>query len=273
MEPLKFSLPFEDLFHVQCTTRMAEKFCLKWNDFHSNVSKSFSLFRNEDYLHDVTLVSDDHSKIQAHKLVLSACSDYFKDIFKNNHHAHPLLCLGGISTEDLMNIMDYIYNGEVQIYQENLDRFLKVAQRLKLEGLIGGKDEDETDNLDTVKDEFVESKDDVSYISNVNELTRPEIMVAKKKRETFAVTTNAEDKTAINEQIYQYLEECSDGSFKCTFCGKTSNGNSKKSTQKYNIISHIETHIEGGISYSCPLCNKTFRSKNALACHKYSSHK
>ena len=57
---------------------MTEKFSLKWNDFHSNVSKSFSLLRNEEYLHDVTLVGDDHKQISAHRLVLSACSDYFQ---------------------------------------------------------------------------------------------------------------------------------------------------------------------------------------------------
>ena len=107
---------------------MSDKFCLKWNDFQTNISKSFSQFRNEDYLHDVTLVSDDHKKLAAHKLVLSACSQYFKEIFKNNQHSHPLLCLDGISSEDLKNIMDYMYNGEVQIYQDNLDRFLVVAQ-------------------------------------------------------------------------------------------------------------------------------------------------
>ena len=55
---------------------MSEKFCLKWNDFLSNVSKSFSLLRNEDYLHDVTIVSDDNEQIAAHKLVLSTCSEY-----------------------------------------------------------------------------------------------------------------------------------------------------------------------------------------------------
>ena len=115
---------------------MSEKFCLKWNDFNSNVSKSFRILRNEEYLHDVTLVSDDYNKVSAHKLVLSACSEYFKDIFKNNPHSHPLLCLDGISVDDLRNIMDYIYNGEVQIYQDDLDRFLIVAQRLKLEGLM-----------------------------------------------------------------------------------------------------------------------------------------
>ena len=98
---------------------MADKFTLKWNDFLSNVSKSFSIFRSEEYLHDVTLVSDDHEKVSAHKFVLSTCSDYFKDILKNNQHSHPLLCLDNISSEDLGNILDYIYNGEIQIYQEN----------------------------------------------------------------------------------------------------------------------------------------------------------
>ena len=39
---------------------MSEKFCLKWNDFETNVSKSFGLLRSEDFLHDVTLVSDDN---------------------------------------------------------------------------------------------------------------------------------------------------------------------------------------------------------------------
>ena len=118
---------------------MSEKFCLKWNDFHSNVSKSFELFRNEDYLHDVTLVSDDQQQVSAHKLVLSACSVYFKNIFKHNNkpNSHPLLCLDGISSHDLNNIMDYIYHGEVQIYQENLDRFLSIAQRFRLDGLMG----------------------------------------------------------------------------------------------------------------------------------------
>ena len=48
-----------------------EKFCLKWNNFNSNVSTAFSLLRNEDYLHDVTLVTQDHQQISAHKLVLS----------------------------------------------------------------------------------------------------------------------------------------------------------------------------------------------------------
>ena len=95
----------------------SEKFSLKWNDFHSNVSKSFGLFRNQEYLHDVTLVSDDQKQVTAHKLVLSASSEYFQNIFKNNKIPNPFLCLDGVSSNDLENILDYIYNGEVQLYQ------------------------------------------------------------------------------------------------------------------------------------------------------------
>ena len=109
---------------------MAERFSLKWNDFHTNVSKSFGRLRDEDYLHDVTLVGDDHTQIPAHKLVLSACSEFFQEVFKrsNKVQSHTLLCLEGLSKQDLDNILKYMYNGEVNIYQEDLDRFLSVAQ-------------------------------------------------------------------------------------------------------------------------------------------------
>ena len=119
---------------------MSEKFNLKWNDFDSNVCKSFGRLRNEEYLHDVTLVGDDHTQISAHKLVLSACSEYFKEVFKRNKHSNTLMCLEGLSKQDLSNVLDYMYNGEVHIYQEDLNRFLSVAQRLKLEGLLESED-------------------------------------------------------------------------------------------------------------------------------------
>ena len=59
---------------------MSEKFNLKWNDFHSSVSKLFTSLRNDDTFYDVTLVSDDHQQFGAHKVVLSASSNYFENI-------------------------------------------------------------------------------------------------------------------------------------------------------------------------------------------------
>ena len=114
---------------------MSDNFCLKWNDFQSNAARAFSNLRKEDDFYDVTLVSDDRIHVSAHKLVLSACSEYFKSILKQNKHSNPMLCLQGINSNEMNNVLNYIYNGEVEVSQDNLDRFLELAQRFKLEGL------------------------------------------------------------------------------------------------------------------------------------------
>ena len=257
---------------------MSEKFCLKWNDFHSNVSKSFGMFRNEEYLHDVTLVSDDHNKVPAHKLVLSACSEYFKDIFQNNQHSHPLLCLDGISSKDLKNILDYIYNGQVEIYQDNLDRFLAVAQRLKLEGLSKEnymEEEVSNDAFDNVLKEEAEIQETLTADYSHTEVKtkrkapkeRPEISVG-----TIAIASS-DDVDAINQKVNECMEQCSDGSYRCNICGKMSRTNLIPALQKHNMMKHIETHMDG-LTFNCQVCQKTFRSRDSLRNHKFrNNHK
>ncbi len=57
-----------------------EKFCLKWNEFEANIRESFKTLREEERLFDVTLATEDGQHIQAHKMVLSAGSNFFRDI-------------------------------------------------------------------------------------------------------------------------------------------------------------------------------------------------
>ena len=143
---------------------MSEKFCLKWNEFDTNVSKSFGLLRNEDYLHDVTLVCDDNSQVSAHKLVLSACSEFFKSIFKNNKHPNPLICLEGISSQELQDILDFMYNGETNIFQEGLDTFLSIAQRFKIMGLL----QNDESKYDHKSDDKITYKEDIISAENAD---------------------------------------------------------------------------------------------------------
>ena len=75
-----------------------EKFCLKWNDFQSSASQAFQLVRKEEDFFDVTLVSDDEVHLPAHKLVLSASSNFFKSMLKKNSHSHPMIYLSGINS-------------------------------------------------------------------------------------------------------------------------------------------------------------------------------
>ena len=119
-----------------------EKFSLTWNDFRDNVTKSFGLLRSERNLFDVTLVSDSEELIPAHRLVLSACSDFFKNIFKEVEHQNPLIYLAGVSSGDIQMLLEYMYQGEVQICQQDINHFMEVAEKLKIDGLIGTIEED-----------------------------------------------------------------------------------------------------------------------------------
>ena len=126
---------------------MSEKFSLKWNDYQSNWNKALNELRKDTDLSDVTLISDDKVKFAAHKTLLSSCSNTFKFILKGNTHANTLLFLGGISSINLGFILDYIYYGEVNLFQEQLDSFLESAQKLEVEGLLSNNE----DNLNEEK--------------------------------------------------------------------------------------------------------------------------
>jgi len=112
----------------------SEKFCLRWNDFETNISVAFKEIREEKDFFDVTLACDD-SQIQAHKVILSACSPFFRNVLRRNPHQHPLLYLKGVKYQDLLSVLNFMYNGEVNVAQEELNTFLSVAEDLRVKGL------------------------------------------------------------------------------------------------------------------------------------------
>ena len=237
---------------------MSEKFSLKWNDFQSVVSQSFSVLREESDFYDVTLVSDDLTQISAHKLVLSASSQFFKSILKKNPHSHPLLYLSGVDSTSLGFVLDYIYQGEVQICQNELDNFLEVAQKLKIEGLLS-TEKPETKYETHSEDQKVESFPVGQDYS--------EMKVAKTNN---VRSNNAEkvislsDMAEVEEKIEQLIER-RDGRHYCKACEYSAQ-------HKSHIKEHVEIHIDG-LSYPCQFCGKTFRSRNSLRRHLYNFHK
>ena len=244
---------------------MAEKFCLKWNDFQSTVSQSFSSLRKEKDFFDVTLVSDDEVQISAHKVVLSACSSFFKSILKTNNHPQPLIYLSGVSSMNLGFVLDYMYQGELDIYQNHLDAFLDTAQKLKISGLLANDSSFKNENK--VMEDFSseETLDDQEPLAeSLNEESSPylnsrlDFQVKSHPIAKFSLATN--DKSDINSKVEEILTQ-NDRLLTCSVCGKTG-------TDKGNMKRHAETHIDG-MTYPCELCGKTFRSSNAFHKHTY----
>lgn len=127
----------------------SDNFCLKWNDFEANISVSFKDIRRKSEFFDVTLACDGgDEQIQAHKLVLASCSPFFRKVLnnvqnsKNANGQNPLIYLKGIDYPNLSAVLNFMYYGEVNVAQEELSSFLKVAEELSVKGLTDGKKND-----------------------------------------------------------------------------------------------------------------------------------
>ena len=113
------------------------KWCLRWDEFDKNIREYFSSLRKDGRMFDVTLATEDGQQIQAHRIILSAGSNFFSDIFLNSHHSNILVYLKGIRKAQLETLIDFIYGGEAFINQEELKLFLEAGKELQVKGLQG----------------------------------------------------------------------------------------------------------------------------------------
>ena len=163
--------------HCKSKLKMLEDYHLRWNEFERNTANSFAKLRNEKTFFDVTLVSNDQKQISAHKLILSACSDTFRTIFSNNFTSNLVLYLDGLDSTEVNLMLDYIYQGEVNVYQERLDRFIQIAEKFKLDGLLSST----TGNQISPKTEFVKTESvEVKHDPDVNVNEGSKIMETEK---------------------------------------------------------------------------------------------
>lgn len=135
-----------------------EQFSLVWNSFPRNLSSGLYTLLTDEQLVDVTLAAEGQI-LRAHKLILSVCSTYFRELFKvylnlfhivyvyifysikvlviiqGNSCKHPIVILKDVNYRDLSAMLHFMYQGEVNIKQEDIASFLKVAETLQIKGL------------------------------------------------------------------------------------------------------------------------------------------
>ena len=97
----------------------------------SNISVTCREQREDKDFFDITLACDD-DQIQAHKVILSACSPFFRSVLQKNPHQHPFLYLKGVKYADLLAVLNFMYHGEVNVAQDELNSFLAIAQNLRV---------------------------------------------------------------------------------------------------------------------------------------------
>jgi len=280
-----------------------ESYNLNWAEFTSYTSKTFKdLLHNQDFA-DVTLVCDDDEAIKAHKVILSACSPFFNRILKkNNEHNHPLIYLSDVNLNELKAVINFMYLGQTNVEQENLQRFLKIAAKFQVQGLTENNRKEEnivdpkpaiTSNKSSKKvpspskyrqDACVKTSDllinDNSYAdeTNMNQLllANPDV-----KLEGDAMIGDIDDTDVDN---IDNLDSIDTSQFAIenmmTMTPTVSVDNNKefpcdqcdyKATYACNLTSHKRT-VHQGLYYSCSLCEYKSSRKDRLNKHYLNKH-
>ena len=243
---------------------MSENLCLQWNDFHENVKVAFQNLRSDKHFTDVTLACEDGQQVEAHKVVLASSSPFFQNLLEKNKHPHPLIYMKGLKFENVSTILDFLYSGQANVYEENLDSFLAIAEDLQLKGLMGktGRSVETPNSFETQEVE--------SFPGNA--LEKEQHLKGTETNKTIALTTRFSGDLEGLEVKVKSLMEKSENFYahqnkradRCKVCGKEGENKS--------IKDHIEANHLEGIAIPCNLCEKTFRSRGALRKHKFRHH-
>merc|ERR1712129_321920 len=238
---------------------------------------AFGTLREDRDFSDVTLVCEDGQQVEAHKVILASSSPFFLNLLRRNKHPHPLIYMRGLKSEDLVAMIDFLYFGEANVYQENLDSFLAVAEELQLKGLMGSGAEEEVKNINkpTIQKKSKKPVQQRSYTKQESPI--PDISSSVDTVETspplegtVAVTdyTVAADLQDLDDKIksmMMFSENIVEGGKHgrariCKVCGKEG--------QMGDIQKHIEANHITGISHTCNICGTTTRTRDAMGKHK-----
>ena len=201
---------------------------LTWSDFHTNIENSFQNARATNKFSDVTLVCDgNNNMLEAHRIVLSAGSNFFRNILSTRtvNHPHPLLYLGGVRMTDLEAVLDFLYNGHTKVAQMELLTFLQTAKRLGVTGLES-------------EDEFCPKGDADTLVENSNEVKTSELV--SKNGHEFNNTSADDDKkdsSILQSPVWRFMERLDINTAQCNICGKIKKCPSGTTS---GLIAHIQ---------------------------------
>ena len=259
---------------------MSEKLCLQWNDFKENFQNAFGSLREGKEYADVTLACEDGQQVEAHKLILAASSPVFEIILQRNKHSHPWIYFRGFQNQDLQAILDFVYYGEANISQENLDSFFAIAEELKIKGLIGQTSSGVMEEVEeTTKPKCEPSMKSTGY--DVSSTLVPDVNPVENNFRALAIHSQfSGDLEALDDKVKSLMQRGE----KMIANGMQADGRPKLATTffckvcgKEGVVSHIRDHIEfnhlEGISIPCEYCEQVFGTRNYLRRHRSKFHK
>ena len=114
----------------------ADAMSLQYTNHSTSLSSNLATLLQNHMHCDVVLACKDGLKLSAHKIILSACSKYFRDLLADTEiHQETIIVLRDINRKDMKAILDFLYSGEVKVPKYNLCEFLGAANAMQIDEL------------------------------------------------------------------------------------------------------------------------------------------
>ena len=167
--------------------------------------------------------------------------------------------------EPLRNILQFLYQGEVNIEQAHLEEFVKISNELEIIGMTSLKSKNEKNEDFAKENDCPEGSDrdivEYSEISRVvpkNYENMDTSQISRGLEEKLDVKMSVRSKSYMSmDHIYTDIDKQDDS---------TEDNDESLLAKVVDEVKKPDGRID------CNLCNKTFKNKNSLKVHKYRFH-
>ena len=250
---------------------------LEWNNYLQEIGNFLKETSNNETYSDITLVAEDGPTIRSCRLILSACSEFFKKTLEGYKGLNTIFYMKGISHTVLKHIVRFISMGEVKIEENYLNEFLVVCEDLKIKGMTHNNQLfntvtfPKTEKVPHNEEEF----QDFDY-----KLPKPNLQELDTKLYGPTIPNSTDNEAQRGDNSMLMAAEEYNGEFnilhsspsisevqtlECDQCEKTF-----KNIR--NLRNHKEIHMTD-VQYQCNDCSKVFQKQDTLRIHRMRNHK
>ena len=214
------------------------------------------------------------------RLILASSSPFFGEILQKSKHPNPLIYFKGFQSKDFVSILDFLYFGEANVQQEDLESFLSIAEETKLKGLTGKITSGLFEELEKSTSQPT-LKELSKTLTVCQQNLKPKKNALCTKSTAFTIPNHSPtDLQVLDQEVKSMMEKGQ----KVIPNGKNPNGMPKQQRSyickvcgKEGLSCEIKSHIEAnhleGLSIPCNFSNMTFSARRGLTRHKHKFHK
>ena len=242
---------------------------LNWEGFENHFLNTVRNLIIDDTFSDVTLVSHDNKQFKAHKVILTSCSSFFKNILQSTspYPGQPVLIVLDMDASHLEALIEFIYLGKTNVLENNKEQLFKVAKDLDIFGLC----EESPSIIPPAEDTSMVSQNRMEQILKNEDVLEESIVKSEisTNEKVFSCEICPYTAPKLSKVHKHVLNVHGEAKFKCELC-------EYKTTRRENLKVHQLSGKHRDDGFYCNECDFKAKSENELEkhtkSHKYACH-